>query len=83
MVEKMKKAKKKLRSPSAFSVLFVVIAAMAALTWIIPSGQYNTIPDPADSTKEVRQAGTYQQIAKVRTETDDTGQETTVDISTL
>ena len=79
MVEKMKKAKKKLRSPSAFSVLFVVIAAMAALTWIIPSGQYNTIPDPADSTKEVRQAGTYQQIAKVRTETDDTGQETTVD----
>ena len=48
MVEKIKKTKKKLRSPSAFAGLFVVIAIMAALTWIIPSGQYQTQADPND-----------------------------------
>lgn len=32
MVEKIKKAKQKLRSPSAFTILFVVIIVMAALT---------------------------------------------------
>jgi uncharacterized ion transporter superfamily protein YfcC len=45
MVEKIKKVKKKLRSPSAFTVLFVVIALMAALTWVIPSGQYKLDKD--------------------------------------
>ena len=45
MVEKIKKAKKKLRSPSAFTVLFVVIALMAVLTWIIPLGQYKLDED--------------------------------------
>ena len=38
-----KKVSKKLKvfkSPSAFSVLFVIIALMAGLTWVIPSGQY-------------------------------------------
>ena len=66
MVEKMKKVKKKLRSPSAFSVLFVVIAMMAALTWLIPSGTYQTKPDPNNAEKTVRVSGTYQQVAKVR-----------------
>ena len=40
MVEKIKKAKQKLRSPSAFTILFVVIIVMAALTWVVPSGLY-------------------------------------------
>ena len=66
MVEKMKKVKKKLRSPSAFSVLFAVIAMMAALTWLIPSGTYQTKPDPNNAEKTVRVSGTYQQVAKVR-----------------
>jgi len=42
MVEKIKKAKQKLRSPSAFTILFVVIIIMAALTWVVPSGLYKT-----------------------------------------
>ncbi|MFZ2275366.1 MAG: hypothetical protein WAV68_00110 [Candidatus Nanogingivalis sp.] len=38
---KEKKAKKKIfKSPSAFAVLFVIIALMAGLTWLIPSGRY-------------------------------------------
>lgn len=80
MVEKIKKAKKKLRSPSAFSVLFIVIAFMAVLTWVVPSGQYQTAPDPHDASKEVRQPGTYQQVDKITTEKDkDTGEEKQVD----
>ena len=79
MVEKMKKIKKKLRSPSAFTVLFVVIALMAVLTWIIPSGVYNTKPDPNDAGKTVRIAGTYKQTDKVTTKKADDGTETTTD----
>ena len=45
MVEKIKKAKQKLRSPSAFTILFVVIIIMAALTWVVPSGLYKTNED--------------------------------------
>ncbi len=36
----MTKKKKAFKSPSAFNVLFVIIALMAALTWVIPSGEY-------------------------------------------
>ncbi len=79
MVEKLKKTKKKLRSPSAFAGLFVVIALMAALTWIIPSGHYQTQPDPSNSDKTVRVSGTYEQISKVETATVD-GESTTTDV---
>ena len=62
MVEKIKKVKKKLRrSPSAFTILFVVIAIMAALTWVIPSGLYKTDDDGN------RVAGSYQVVEKDRT----------------
>ena len=62
MVEKIKKTKQKLRrSPSAFTILFVVIAIMAALTWVIPSGLYKTDDDGN------RVAGSYQVVEKDRT----------------
>ncbi len=74
MVEKIKKAKKKLRSPSAFSVLFIVIAIMAALTWVIPSGNYQLDDDGN------RISGTYSQVDKVREVTDEeSGEAKTVD----
>ena len=74
MVEKIKKAKQKLRSPSAFTVLFVVIIIMAALTWVIPSGLYKTDDDGN------RIAGSYHVVNKDRTvkEKKD-GKETEVD----
>ena len=74
MVEKIKKTKQKLRSPSAFTILFVVIAIMAALTWVIPSGLYKT------DKEGNRIAGSYHAVNKDRTvkEKKD-GKETEVD----
>ena len=65
------KKKKVFRSPSAFAGLFVVMVVMAALTWIVPSGMYNTQPDPNNAEKTVRVPGTYHRIDKVRTEKDE------------
>ncbi|PID31410.1 C4-dicarboxylate ABC transporter [Candidatus Saccharibacteria bacterium] len=73
MVEKVKKAKKQvMKSPSAFVGLFVIIALMAALTWVIPSGTY-------DMVDETRVPGSYQEVAKVTTEEVD-GEEVTTDV---
>lgn len=33
---------KKLKLPSAYTILFMIIAFMAAMTWIIPAGEYQT-----------------------------------------
>ena len=75
-----KPKKKAFKMPSAFSTLFIIIALMAALTWIIPSGKYNMIPDPNDSSKEIREAGSYKSTEKVETTKDEkTGEETTTD----
>ena len=69
MVEKIKKVKKKLRSPSAFTVLFVVIALMAALTWVIPSGHYKLDKDGN------RESGTYSKVDKQKiVDLDDSGE---------
>jgi len=49
--------KKGFRMPSSYTVLIIIIAVMAALTWIIPAGQY-------DVNKEGNLiAGTYKQVA--------------------
>ncbi|WP_461244864.1 YfcC family protein [Secundilactobacillus muriivasis] len=34
--------KKRFKMPSAFTILFIIIALVAVLTWIIPAGQYAT-----------------------------------------
>ncbi|MFV0574615.1 MAG: YfcC family protein [Vibrio sp.] len=44
--------------PSAYTILFVLIALVAALTWIIPAGQYDRVMND-DLGKEVPVAGTY------------------------
>lgn len=81
MVEKVKKAKKKVfRSPSAFAGLFLVVVFMAALTWVIPSGKYDTQPDPNDPDKTVRVSGTYKEVPKVETVKTEDGDETTTDV---
>ena len=77
---KQKRERKHLKVLSPFAVLFAIIGIMACLTWIIPSGKYNMIPDPNDSSSEIREAGTYQEVPKVETITDEeTGKETTID----
>jgi uncharacterized ion transporter superfamily protein YfcC len=46
------------RFPTAYSILFGLIAVMAALTWIIPAGLYQRVPSVALG-KDVPVAGTY------------------------
>lgn len=75
-----KRNRKHIKILSAFAVLFGIITLMAVLTWIIPSGKYNLVQDPNDSSQMIREAGTYQEIPKIETTVDEeTGEETTVD----
>ena len=55
-----KKAKRKFKMPSAFSILFGIAAIMALLTWIVPSGQYDLDMDGNPI------AGTYHRTEKVQ-----------------
>lgn len=57
-----------LRMPSAFTILFVIIGIVAALTWIIPSGQYQTKETEDGDSLPV--AGTYKQTEKTQTNSD-------------
>ena len=80
MAEKAKNKRKKIfKSPSAFAGLFLVTAVMALLTWVIPSGLYQTAPDANDPSKTVRVSGTYKEIPKVET-TEVDGEEVTTDV---
>lgn len=64
MTDKTKKTKKRpFKMPSAFAIIFGIIAFMAVLTWIIPSGQY-AMTEGDDPTPI---AGTYERIEKVST----------------
>jgi len=51
-------AKPGFRFPSAFTILFALIILVAALTWIIPAGQYERVASAALG-KDVPIAGTY------------------------
>lgn len=47
--------------PSAYTILFALIAVMALLTWIIPAGQYDRVRNEALG-KDVAVAGTYKAV---------------------
>lgn len=47
------------RFPTAYTVLFLLIAVIAALTWIIPAGQYERVMSE-EIDREVAVPGTYQ-----------------------
>ena len=49
---------KNLKLPSAYTILFCIIAFMAVMTWLIPAGQYQTVMNETLG-KEVAVAGTY------------------------
>lgn len=51
--------KKTFKMPNAFITLFLVIAVVAVLTWIVPAGQYEYV-DP-DASRPEPIAGTYTQ----------------------
>ncbi|MGT2911222.1 YfcC family protein [Streptococcus cameli] len=52
------KAKKGFKMPSSYSILMIIIALMAVMTWIIPAGQYQT--DDAGNLI----TGTYERVAQ-------------------
>ncbi len=47
--------------PTAYTILFVLVIVMAALTWIIPAGEYERAPNSALG-KDVPVPGTYAQV---------------------
>lgn len=49
------------RFPTAYTILFALIIAMAALTWIIPAGEYQRTPN-VTLGKDVPVPGTYAQV---------------------
>ena len=59
-VENTTKNKRKFKMPSAFSILFGIVAAVALLTWVIPSGQYDLNADGEPI------AGTYHEVDKIQ-----------------
>lgn len=52
---------RKFTFPSAYTILFCLIALVAALTWVIPAGQYQMEMNTA-LNKEVPVAGTWQPV---------------------
>ncbi len=50
--------KKGFQFPTAYSILFALIALVAAATWLIPAGQYERVPN-IELDKEVPVPGTY------------------------
>lgn len=48
----------KLKFPSAYTILFILIALVAVMTWIVPAGKYQMAMN-ATLGKEVPVAGTY------------------------
>ncbi|MBS8266287.1 YfcC family protein [Mesobacillus boroniphilus] len=54
---------KKFKMPTAYTLLFLIIVVIAALTWVIPGGHYDTKVDE-DTGRELPIAGTYQKLAE-------------------
>jgi uncharacterized ion transporter superfamily protein YfcC len=52
---------KKFKMPTAYTLLFLIIVVIAALTWVIPGGHYDMKLDKA-TEKEIPVSGTYQQL---------------------
>lgn len=50
------KTKKQFKSPNAYVIIFIIMVAVAVLTWIIPGGQYQL----DDAGKAI--AGTYERV---------------------
>ena len=52
---------KKLKMPQAFTILIILTAVMALLTWIVPAGEYEKILTDSGSEPV---AGTYSETAR-------------------
>ncbi len=50
-----------LKFPSAYTILFILIAVVAALSWVVPAGQYDRTMNE-ELGQQVPVSGTYQQV---------------------
>jgi uncharacterized ion transporter superfamily protein YfcC len=66
-VEEMgEKKKSKLHMPHVLTLIFLLIVAVAILTWILPSGEFErTLMDTSAGERSVAVAGTYHSVDKV------------------
>lgn len=55
----------KIKVPHTLTLLFGIIILMAALTWVVPSGEFDYVQD---AKKPTPIAGTYKQVEKVQME---------------
>lgn len=61
-----KEKKWRFHMPHAYTLIFMLIVAVAVLTWILPSGEFErTIVDTSAGERSVAVAGTYQSVAKI------------------
>ncbi|KZZ56340.1 C4-dicarboxylate ABC transporter [Oleiphilus sp. HI0125] len=51
----------KFKFPTAYTILFGLIVVMAALTWVLPAGQYEMV-DNEDLGRQVPVAGSYHEV---------------------
>ena len=54
--------KKKLKMPTAYTVLFLIIAVIAILTWIVPAGKYSYVASNSSVLQPI--PGSYERIAQ-------------------
>ena len=66
------KTKGKFQVPHTYTIIFVLMIIVAVMTWIIPSGAFETTEVDG---REVTVAGTYQEVDKVSVDAE-TGEET-------
>ncbi|MEG0156229.1 MAG: YfcC family protein, partial [Anaerovoracaceae bacterium] len=57
----MSKLKKKLSIPHTYTIIFAIILFMTILTWLVPSGQFDT--KETDDGKTIVVAGSYHEVA--------------------
>ena len=61
-------AKRKLHMPDTWLVVFAIVAVMAALSWVIPSGSFDYQKVDVNGTmRSVAVAGSYHAIPKAQT----------------
>ncbi|WP_425447070.1 YfcC family protein [Dethiothermospora halolimnae] len=54
---------KRIKMPSAYTILILIIIVVAILTWIVPAGEYNYVEDP-DTGRQKPVPGTYEQVGQ-------------------
>jgi uncharacterized ion transporter superfamily protein YfcC len=54
-------SKRRFKFPTAFTILFALIVVVAGLTWVVPAGQYDKVPNEALG-KDVPVPGSYHEV---------------------